>query len=181
MRLDHLGRQSDLADWDHHGYVAYMRDIPGHDGYFASPHGEIISKRHKRPLQSKPSNTGYLRVPLQYAKRRGASRWQSVHRLVCLAYHGPSPFGKDHVRHLNGDRTDNRPENLAWGSPQENWDDRRKHGRGLAANRKLTDDQIAWVRDQRGKLTQRAMACALGVCEETIGRIHRGVTWATCP
>jgi hypothetical protein len=43
-----------------------------------------------------------------------------LHRLVCEAFHGPSPFHKAVVMHLNENSDDNRPENLAWGTQKEN-------------------------------------------------------------
>lgn len=43
-----------------------------------------------------------------------------LHRLVCEAFHGPPPFHKAVVMHLNENSDDNRPENLAWGTQKEN-------------------------------------------------------------
>lgn len=43
-----------------------------------------------------------------------------VHRLVCEAFHGPSPFHRAVVIHINEDALDNRPENLRWGTQKEN-------------------------------------------------------------
>lgn len=43
-----------------------------------------------------------------------------VHRLVCEAFHGPAPFEKAVVMHLNENPDDNRPENLQWGTQREN-------------------------------------------------------------
>jgi len=43
-----------------------------------------------------------------------------MHRLVCEAFHGPSPEGKPVVIHLNENALDNRPENLKWGTQKEN-------------------------------------------------------------
>lgn len=43
-----------------------------------------------------------------------------VHRAVCEAFHGAPPFSKAVVIHLNEDGTDNRPENLKWGTQKEN-------------------------------------------------------------
>lgn len=42
-----------------------------------------------------------------------------VHRLVCEAFNGPPEDGRV-CMHLNEDSSDNRPENLAWGTQMEN-------------------------------------------------------------
>jgi len=43
-----------------------------------------------------------------------------VHRLVCEAFHGPSPFGGAVVIHLDENATNNNPSNLKWGTQKEN-------------------------------------------------------------
>ena len=43
-----------------------------------------------------------------------------MHRLICEAFHGPQPEGKPVVIHIDEDATNNRPENLRWGTQKEN-------------------------------------------------------------
>lgn len=43
-----------------------------------------------------------------------------VHRLVCEAFHGPPPFPRAVVIHLDENALNNRPENLRWGTQKEN-------------------------------------------------------------
>lgn len=43
-----------------------------------------------------------------------------IHRLVCEAFHGPAPEGKPYVLHADEDATNNRLENISWGSQKEN-------------------------------------------------------------
>lgn len=43
-----------------------------------------------------------------------------VHRLVCEAFHGPPPFERAVVIHLDEDATNNRADNLKWGTQKEN-------------------------------------------------------------
>jgi hypothetical protein len=43
-----------------------------------------------------------------------------VHRLVCEAFHGPPPFDRAVVIHLDEDATNNRADNLKWGTQKEN-------------------------------------------------------------
>lgn len=64
-----------------------------------------------------------------------------VARLVCLVHHGPPSGGMNVCRHLNGDRFDSRPENLAWGSDADNVRDREHHrrtGQGRWADQKAS-------------------------------------------
>lgn len=43
-----------------------------------------------------------------------------VHRLVCEAFNGPSPFPGAVVMHIDEDYRNNRPGNLKWGTQKEN-------------------------------------------------------------
>lgn len=43
-----------------------------------------------------------------------------VHQAVCEAFHGPRPEKDSVVIHLDEDGTNNKPENLKWGSQKEN-------------------------------------------------------------
>lgn len=52
-----------------------------------------------------------------FNKERGNLK---IHRLVCEAFHGPAPFPKAVVIHLDENALNNRPENLKWGTQKEN-------------------------------------------------------------
>lgn len=71
--------------------------------------------RHKR---------GYLMVGL---RRRQKRRTCAVHRLVMSAFVGPRPRDKE-VAHYNGRPEDNRLSNLRYATPQENEQDKFRHG-----------------------------------------------------
>ena len=100
--------------------------IPGWEGlYDVSSLGRVRSHyRGGRILRPWPDADGYLRVSLS---RGGVQTIYRVHRLVLLAFAGPGEPGEE-VRHLNGDATDNRADNLAWGTPAENKRDQVRHG-----------------------------------------------------
>lgn len=107
-----------------------LKDIPGVPGYKASADGHIHSFASNwrgygpRQLEECTEKDGYKYVRVQINGKRELKR---VHALVCLAFHGPYTIGQE-TRHLNGDRKDNRAENLAWGTRQENANDRLAHG-----------------------------------------------------
>lgn len=108
-----------------------LRPVVGHEGsYEVSSDGRVFSVtrfvRHTsgaskrwpgREMRLKVESNGYLRVALS---ANGKPRLESVHRLVCAAFHGAPPSGSMHVNHKNGVKHDNRAENLEWVSASDN-------------------------------------------------------------
>lgn len=132
--------------------------IPDALGYEISATGQVRSVdrcqdgRSLRGVQLKPSplGNGYLGVKITTDSGRRTVR---IHRLVCLVFHGEPPTPKHEGRHLNGIKTDNRAENLAWGTKSENALDAVRHGQNANARKthcpkgheyitqRLTDDR----------------------------------------
>ena len=111
FEVDITGREH-LEEW---------RSIPGWFGYEASNLGRIRSPR--KVLAQHITRNGYLITILS----RGKAKTVSVHKHILLAFRGPAPEGHE-CRHLNSIRTDNRIENLAWGTHSENAQDQVRHG-----------------------------------------------------
>ena len=85
------------------------------DFYSVTSSGEIISLRLGRPLKPFRLPKGYLVVTLM---SRGVEYKRYVHRIVAEAFHG---MREDlQVNHIDGDKQNNRPENLEWVSVTEN-------------------------------------------------------------
>lgn len=106
--------------------------IPGCDGYAASGDGSIWSTGTNwrgygaRRLTPILDEHGYLRVRMHVGGRRVK---RAVHQLVALAHIGPRPSKAHEIRHLDGAKTNNASENLAWGTRKDNADDRARHDR----------------------------------------------------
>jgi hypothetical protein len=146
------------------------RDIPGFPDYQASNQGRIRSRKSVawRVLRQTPHRgNGYLVVSPRVGDRYVT---RSVHRLITRAFLG-SADGRD-VNHINGNKHDNRLENLEYLSRSENHRHAYRTGLRDAVGRKLTNDQIRQVAALRGRATQTEIARLFGVSRSIVGRIH---------
>ena len=100
------------------------KDIPEYEGrYKISSLGRVKSyinnfgKKYKTPkMLSISVNKGYCFVRLQ---KNGTVKNKLVHRLVAQSFI-PNPDNKKEVNHINGDKSDNRLDNLEWSTRSEN-------------------------------------------------------------
>lgn len=91
------------------------KDIVGYEGmYMVSDDGQIMNVR-KHILKPVILN-GYNRINCH---KDGILKSYLVHRLVAEAFI-ENPDNKEFVDHINGNRQDNRVENLRWATAQEN-------------------------------------------------------------
>lgn len=152
--------------------------IPGFPGYYADTFGDVWSVRRGRlrAMTQHLSDDGYWKVTLEDS--RGCWRHTMVCKLVCAAFHGRPRRGQV-ARHRNGDRTDNRPANLRWGTRAENERGKRRHGtdpRGARNGRaKLSGADVRRIR--RSRAPAPAIAEGLGVQPETVRRVRRRKRW----
>lgn len=77
-------------------------------------------------LRPHVGHKGYLHVSL-------LGKTVRIHRIIAVTFLGPSDLPL--VRHLDGNPANNTLENLAWGTHQDNTDDRVRHGRTTNADR----------------------------------------------
>lgn len=88
------------------------KPIKGHESYEISNQGRVrnIARGNVRKLTK--NEKGYLRVNLN-------GKWLRVHRLVAIAF-VPNPDNKPQVNHIDGDKANNRADNLEWVTNLEN-------------------------------------------------------------
>lgn len=97
-------------------------EVAGYNGlYLVNEVGEVLQTEktiRRMPGLVKPQRTrqGYLQVQLVKGLDR---KFFYVHRLVALAF-VPNPDNKKQVNHINGNKKDNRVENIEWATGSEN-------------------------------------------------------------
>lgn len=88
------------------------------NSYAVNRNGDIFSVRSMRLLTRHKHSLGYQQVSLSFFNMQG-NKFHKVHRLVALTFL-PNPLGLTDVNHKNGDKTDNRVDNLEWMSHRDN-------------------------------------------------------------
>jgi hypothetical protein len=132
-------------------------------------------------LRPREDRDGYLVLHLS---RRGKKKYVHIHRLVAISFIGSPPPGDYTVNHKNGNKKDNRPQNLEWVTRREN--DRHARdvlgmarlgeGHGMS---KLTKEQVKEIRAlyKTGTYTQTGLGRIFDVTNSAIWRIVHRRTW----
>ena len=103
------------------------------------------------------------------------------HRLVLHAFVGECPFGCEAL-HINGNKLDNRLENLRWGTRKENVADAIKHGTATIGARngqaQLTVDMVKVIRQfSLTKDSVKKLSDQFQVSNHVIRRVLNGMTY----
>lgn len=174
-----------------------VRPVPFAIGHFVSVDGRVLSTErgsaHPRERRPVLGGRGYLMLYVASVGRNIA-----VHAFVAAAFLPPRPSPAHQMRHLDGNPLNNHADNLAWGTVQENADDRIRHGTTATGLRNgaytrpdrrpvrarngravLTEEQVGEIRSRlAGAESRSALARAFGVRWNVVDRIARGLTWA---
>lgn len=156
------------------------RAIVGFPGYEVSNAGRVKGQRGE--LKLREDRKGYLFAVLS---RDGTQAKRGVARLVAEAFVGPRPAGQV-VRHRDGVKSRNVPDNLVYGTQVENEADKRLHGTAPIGVQhpaaKLTEEQVRQVRARYVRMSQTsggtALAREFGVSAHLISMIVRGKLWS---
>ena len=111
------------------------------------------TSRKGKILRPSALPSGHLTTTFNDHPRKKTAR---VHRVVCEVWHGPPPSPKHEAAHLNGDPTDNRPENLAWVTHRENEHHKILHGTANITPVDVQDAILKRLRDLKDQNGGRA-------------------------
>jgi len=167
------------------------KDVVGYEGvYKVSSCGRVMrvaqgqGAHPGRVLKPQRHARGYLHLALS---RDGKSTNVSIHRLVAEAFLGRAPSSEHQVNHKNGNKADNRVENLDWVTCSEN----HRHAYGVLGRKgigpvgeasgssKLTRKQVKEIRRLyvMGEYSQRYLGEMFKISRTAIGRIVRRECW----
>lgn len=159
------------------------RPIPSLPDYLASSEGRVMrlpfagSMPHGGPRVYGGQPTHGVLSEGRYQFHYHGKNYR-VHRLICEAFAGPPPFADALVMHLDEDSTNNRADNLAWGTQKENLAAPgfraylRRSGRSKA---KITAEQARHIK--YGAASAASLAREYGISPSTVSNIRAGRAW----
>lgn len=131
-------------------FLSRVIDDPIGDCYLISNYGRVFDCDKQKMCEVYPDeSTGYIKVSLPLCP----SGYQNynVHRLVALAFVSiPSPDKRGWIHHIDGDRHNNRADNLLWVAPSE-------HAAMHVVMRNDTVRYYDWVAEMRQKQPVKQM------------------------
>ena len=157
--------------------------VPGHTTTYTRVRSgktqEFSASFSERSVKPCADTNGYLEVATMVNRKRTKV---SLHRLIAVAFVPGFQEGLT-VNHINGIKTDNRPENLEWVSLAANTRHQWESGLGPGiedahCNAKLTSRQVVYIRRLLAAgVSAHALSVVAGVDNWTITKIQRRETW----
>lgn len=157
-------------------YASYLGTIISMERFVSCRNGTIKPIKLKT---LKPSIVGgYAYVTL--CDNAGRKKRDAVHRIVCAAFHG-KPACRLDVNHKDGDKLNNRADNVEWMTRSENQLHAARIGLKPVGEEshlsKLTGQEVIEIKANNRKLTQSQLAKIYAVSQTCISKIITGKKW----
>jgi len=155
--------------------------IKGHSGYEISSLGRVRSYRNRQghPIDEPRIMTpgivkGYPSIKL------GRTFQAKVHTLVLETFIGPKPDGYV-CRHLDGNSENNAVDNLCWGTQEENYEDRKRHGTDNTGSKNgmstISEKEAREIKTLLRGNSIDEIAALKNVSRSVVAHIYYGRTW----
>lgn len=136
--------------------------------YLISNQGEILNLANNTFLTPIQNSNGYLKVGL--ADGKGTHKQLSVHTLVARHYI-PNPYDYPQVNHIDGDKTNNKVDNLEWVSAERNIN--HAFETGLRPGYMSADDKETYLHRVLAGEQVKDIAAEIGRRAETLHKMLR--------
>lgn len=159
------------------------KPVLGYEEFYLVSNLGRVKSLHKNIIMNPTlhKKTGYYQVGLR--KPNAKRKTVSVHRIVAEVF-CKRDKDKNVVNHLNGNKTDNRSENLEWTTKSEN----EKHAVSLGLrsdcvgernfSNKLKEFQVKIIIENPDNKTQKELAEDFNVTQSCISNIMTGKAWS---
>ena len=168
-----------VVGWEDSYSISSLGRVRRDTAFRTSTGNGIKTNRIGKMVGGEVSQYGYRRITLKANGQKGRY-W--AHRLVATAFIGPAPTPRHVVNHRNGDKLDNRPDNLEWVTRAENdrhakdvLDCIRKgdnHPRCVLSD---ADCKRIYREVKAAKWSMDTIAAKYGTDRGTVGRIANGI------
>jgi len=175
------GRPKEMRDWDGGLDGEVWKPIICNPSYFASNMGRIVSAKKPIPQLLSLNNlrSGYRSITMFQNKKTTS---YLVHRLILETFKGSCPDGME-ASHKDGNRLNNRLDNLTWESHRSNMDRKLSHETILRGEdnpmSKLKDSDVRFIKRilKEGTIRQSKIAAIFDVSDHTISEIAINKRW----
>lgn len=157
------------------------KKIPDSLNYYISKAGLVTKCENNIFIPIAVHNhRGYRRVSIKY---KAGHKIELIHRLVLKVFvRLPSKTIREEAAHLNGQRDDNRLENLQWCTCKENNSHKKRHGTYLdgvnVPTAKLTPEKVTLIKYlARLGFYYKEIARVFNVSQPSISRIIKNQRW----
>jgi hypothetical protein len=161
------------------------KEVPQYEDYLLiSNFGNVKTKTRQKTngviekqkiLTQKEKVNGYLEIGVRVNKKK---KYFLVHRLVAIAFL-IKVDGLEYVNHKNGNKKDNKVENLEWCTAKQN--SQHAHANGLCSieedhyKAKLNKEKVLYIRSSEKSST--VLSSELGVSKSTIKYVRSRKSW----
>ena len=142
------------------------------DDYEITSNGEVINIHTGKHIKPQANGKGYLRVAI-------GKKLMFVHRLVATKYVS-NPDNLPQVNHKDGNKLNNKADNLEWVTNQQNRDHALNNGLHCIGENcswaKLTKAQVDFIRKHL-EINSKEMAKIFNISDGHVREIRRDESW----
>jgi len=139
--------------------------IENYPDYQIDTLGNVFSHKNGKEIKMKPQ---YVVAGYQYVTlcKNGKRKNHFIHRLVAQTFIS-NPQNKEQVNHIDGDKANNRRDNLEWVTPSENIKHAREIGKIRITEKMRESIRLRSIKTTKDKITGKIYESLKAACIDT--------------